>query len=73
MAERHEYEIEEVNVAPENVHIFLSFPPRYSIAHVVGVLKSISAAEYLTSFRGEKRVVGRGILGRWVFCQDGRR
>ena len=27
----------------EHIHIFLSFPPRYSMGKVVGMLKSISA------------------------------
>jgi putative transposase len=33
-----------MEVAPDHVHIFLSFPPRYSISKVVGMLKSISAS-----------------------------
>ena len=66
VAERHEYEIEEVNVAPENVHIFLSFPPRYSFAHVVGVLKSISAAEVFEKFPEVKKELWGG-----EFWEDG--
>ena len=60
VAERHEYEIEEMNVAPDHVHIFLSFPPRYSIAHVVGVLKSISAAEVFEKFPEVKKELWGG-------------
>jgi len=66
VAERHEYEIEEVNVAPDHVHIFLSFPARYSIAHVVGVLKSISAAEVFEKFPEVKKELWGG-----EFCEDG--
>ena len=33
-----------MEVTEDHVHIFLSFPPRYSIARVVGMLKSISAS-----------------------------
>jgi len=66
VAERHEYEIEEVNVAPDHVHIFLSFPPRYSIAHVVGVLKSISAAEVFEEFPEVKKELWGG-----EFWEDG--
>ena len=40
----HEIEIDEMEVVNDHVHIFLSFPPRYSIAKVVGMLKSISAS-----------------------------
>ena len=41
----HRFEIDTMEVAEDHVHIFLSFPPRYSIARVVGMLKSISASE----------------------------
>ena len=44
IAENHEFEIDTMEVAPDHVHIFLTFPPRYSIARVVGMLKSISAS-----------------------------
>ena len=40
----HGFEIDTMEVAEDHVHIFLSFPPRYSIARVVGMLKSISAS-----------------------------
>ncbi|OGF57576.1 MAG: hypothetical protein A2Z21_06045, partial [Candidatus Fraserbacteria bacterium RBG_16_55_9] len=38
------FEIEAVEIAVDHIHIFLSFPPRYSIAKVVGILKSISTS-----------------------------
>ena len=44
VAEHHGFFIDTLEVAPDHVHIFLSFPPRYSIAKVVGMLKSISAS-----------------------------
>ncbi len=40
----HDFEIDTLEVAQDHVHIFLSFPPRYSISKVVGMLKSISAS-----------------------------
>ena len=40
----HRFEIDTMEVTEDYVHIFLSFPPRYSIARVVGMLKSISAS-----------------------------
>ena len=39
----HGFEIDTMETAEDHVHIFLSFPPRYSISKVVGMLKSISA------------------------------
>jgi len=44
IAEHHEFEIDTMEIAPDHVHIFLTFPPRYSIAKVVGMLKGISAS-----------------------------
>ena len=44
VAEHHGFLIDTLEVAPDHVHIFLSFPPRYSISKVVGMLKSISAS-----------------------------
>jgi putative transposase len=43
IARNHEFDIDTLEIGEEHVHIFLSFPPRYSIAKVVGMLKSISA------------------------------
>ena len=39
------FEIDTLEISPEHVHIFLSFPPKYSISKVIGILKSISASE----------------------------
>jgi putative transposase len=38
------FKIEAVEIAVDHVHLFLSFPPRYSIAKVVGIFKSISTS-----------------------------
>jgi len=40
----HDFEIDTLEIAPDHVHIFLSFPPPYSISKMVGMLKSISAS-----------------------------
>ena len=37
-------EIDRIEVSADHVHVFLSFPPRFSIAKVVGMFKSISAS-----------------------------
>ncbi len=44
IAKRHDFEIDILEVAADHVHVFLSFPPRYAISKVVGMLKSISAS-----------------------------
>ena len=49
IAEDFGFEILELEVSEDHVHLFLSFPPRYSIAKVVGILKSISASRVFQS------------------------
>ncbi|MCX5815025.1 MAG: IS200/IS605 family transposase, partial [Proteobacteria bacterium] len=66
IADHHGFEIEEMEVAIDHVHIFLSFPPRYSIARVVGMLKSISASEMLEDFPKIKKEFWGG-----EFWEDG--
>ncbi len=44
IAEEFGFEIETMEIARDHVHVFLSFPPRYAIAKVVGILKSISSS-----------------------------
>ena len=44
IAENHDFEIDTMEIAKDHVHLFISFPPRYSISKVVGMLKSISAS-----------------------------
>jgi putative transposase len=44
------FDINEMEVAKDHVHILLDFPPRYSIAKVVGILKSISTSRLLREF-----------------------
>lgn len=39
IAEDFGFELVELEVAKEHVHVFLTFPPRYSIAKVVGIFK----------------------------------
>ncbi|MGH7808510.1 MAG: IS200/IS605 family transposase [Thermodesulfobacteriota bacterium] len=44
IAIEHKMEIDRMEVSEDHVHVFLSFPPRFSIAGVVGMFKSISAS-----------------------------
>jgi putative transposase len=66
IAQHHGFEIQEMRVAPDHVHLFLSFPPRYSIAQVVGMLKSISASEVFEEFPEVKKQLWGG-----EFWEDG--
>jgi putative transposase len=66
IAEHHGFEIEEMEIAIDHVHIFLSFPPRYSIAKIVGMLKSVSASELFEEFPKIKKELWGG-----EFWEDG--
>ncbi len=50
IAEHHGFEIEELEVDKDHVHVFLSFPPKYLIGQVVGLLKAVSAREIRAGF-----------------------
>ncbi len=66
IAENHELFIQEKEFVEDHVHVFLEFPPRYSIARVVGMLKSISASVLFREFPELKRELWGG-----EFWQDG--
>ena len=66
IANHHVFEIEEMEIAVDHVHVFLSFPPRYSIAKVVGMLKSITASEIFEEFPKVRKELWGG-----EFWEDG--
>jgi putative transposase len=61
-----EFEIDTMEVAANHVHIFLFFPPRYSISRVVAMLKSISASVIFREYPGVKKQLWGG-----EFLEDG--
>lgn len=50
IAAHHGLEMEALEVDKDHVHLFLSFPPRYSISAVVRLLKAVSAKEIRDEF-----------------------
>ena len=59
-----EIEYVQRNIQPDHVHIVLSFPPRYSIAKVVQIIKSNTGKAMREKFDFlRKRYYGRG--GIW--------
>lgn len=66
IAEINDFEIEEMEIAEDHVHIFLGFPPRYSIAQVVHRLKGRSAREVFSRHPEVKRELWGG-----EFWEDG--
>ena len=55
-----DFEIDRCEIAEEHVHILLSFPPRYSISKVVGILKSISGSKIFKEFPKVKKQLWGG-------------
>ncbi|HEX8632896.1 MAG TPA: IS200/IS605 family transposase [Pyrinomonadaceae bacterium] len=66
IADSYDITIDEMEVSPDHVHIFCSFPPRYSIAQVVGMFKSLSARAVFREFPQVKRQLWGG-----EFWEDG--
>ena len=50
IAEQFDFEIDRCEVAEDHIHILLSFPPRYSIAKVVGIIKEISSSKVFEEY-----------------------
>jgi putative transposase len=48
----------EGHAMPDHVHLCLSIPPRYSVAHTVGFLKGKSAVRIHRELLRERRIVG---------------
>ena len=66
IATANDFEIEAMEIAEEHVHIFLGFPPRYSIAQVVQRFKGRSARKIFRMFPEVKEDLWGG-----EFWEDG--
>ncbi len=62
ISEEYGFEIEEMEVAEDHVHILISFPPKRSIGEVVRTIKSISARELFREFPRIKKRLWSGEL-----------
>lgn len=62
ITEQYEFEIDEMEVVIDHVHVFLTASPRYSPAQVVQILKSISAREIFKKFPELKKQLWAGEL-----------
>jgi putative transposase len=68
IADNFQFEIEEMEVAKDPVHLFLNFPPRYAIAKVVGILKRIAASELFKEFPELRRQLWGGEFWADGYC-----
>ena len=55
LAGQKESQIVEGHLMPDHVHMCISIPPKYAVAHVVGYLKGKSAIQVARRFGGRKR------------------
>ena len=62
IADEYDWAIDTMEVMPDHVHLFLSFPPKYSIAWVVKALKSLSSRKMFEEFDWLKKHLWRGEL-----------
>jgi putative transposase len=62
IAERYEFEVVELAVMPDHVHLFVGASPEVSPASIVQVVKSITAKKVYERFPGIKRVLWGGAL-----------
>ena len=62
IAQQFEFEIDTQEIVEDHVHLFLSFPPRYSISQVVQILKCKSASKVFEEFPWIKRELWGGEL-----------
>src|ERR1035438_1311090 len=62
ISEEYEYEIQEMEVAENHVHMLISFHPKHSIGEVIRTLKSISARELFREYPRIKKRLWSGKL-----------
>ena len=66
IGEQYDITIDEMEVSDDHVHVFCSFPPRYSIAQVITRFKSLSGRGMFREFPQVKRRLWGG-----EFWEDG--
>ena len=62
VSEEYGFEIIELEVAQEHVHVLISFPPKRSIGEVVRIIKSVTARELFRSFPSLRKRLWAGEL-----------
>ena len=62
IAERFDFEIDRCEVVEDHIHVLISFPPRYSIAQVVGIMKGKSGSKIFEEYPKLKKKLWGGHL-----------
>lgn len=69
LAKRKGVEIIEGNVMPDHVHMMLSIPPKYSVAHIMGYLKGKSAIWLHNEFGNKKSITKKSFWSTGYFVR----
>ncbi len=65
LAKQKDSAVIEWHLMPDDVHILLSIPPKYSVAQIVGFIKGKSAIQIARTFQGRKKnFVGQNFWAR---------
>ena len=68
LAGQQESRVEEGHLMGDHVHMLLSIPPKYSVAHVVGFIKGKSAIHIARTYVGRrKNLTGQSFWARGYF------
>ena len=68
LTEQKESRIEEGHLMVDHVHMLISIPPKYAVAHVIGFIKGKSAIHIARTFMDRKRnFVGQHFWARGYF------
>jgi len=55
LARQKESKIVEGHLQPDHVHMLISIPPKYSVAHVIGYMKGKSAIHIARTYLGQRK------------------
>ena len=62
ISKNHDFEIEQIEVIKDHVHLMVTFKPKYSITEVVKKLKGSSARKWFLDYPETKKELWRGHL-----------
>ena len=62
VADRYDFSVIDLAVMPEHVHMFVSAIPDVSPAHLIQIVKRITASKTFKRFHGIKRILWGGAL-----------
>jgi putative transposase len=55
LARQRESKIVEGHLQPDHIHMLISIPPKYSVAHVIGYMKGKSAIHIARTYLGQRK------------------